>query len=101
MSHGFSPYINPIICLQQADMKSFQVQNRELGAEKVMLTVFFTGTKLISLNALPSGGRFIRDYFISTVRPDIVHERRRILRRVRRGGFFVHIDNSMCHNGRK
>jgi hypothetical protein len=39
-----------------------------------MLTIFFTGTKLVSLNALPFGGRFTQDYFINTVRPDIVHE---------------------------
>jgi hypothetical protein len=48
-----------------------------------MLTIFFTGTKLIGLNALPSGGRFTQDYFINTVLPDIVHERGQILRRVR------------------
>jgi hypothetical protein len=61
-----------------------------IGARKVMLTIFFTGTKLISLNALPHGGRFTQDYFINTVLPDIAHERGRILRRVRRGDLSAH-----------
>jgi hypothetical protein len=29
-----------------------------ISAQKVMLTIFFSGVKLISLNALPSGARF-------------------------------------------
>jgi hypothetical protein len=66
-----------------------------------MLTIFFTGAKLASLNALPPGGRFTHDYFMSTVLSDIVHERAPILRRVRRGDFFVHMDNSMWHNRSK
>jgi hypothetical protein len=53
------------------------------------------------LNALPFGGRFTQDYFINTVRPDIVHEWRPILHGVRRGDCFVHMDNFMCHNRRK
>jgi hypothetical protein len=66
-----------------------------------MLTIFFTGAKLVSLNILPPGGRFTQDYFINTVLFDIVHERGHILRRVHRGDASVHMDNSMCHNGRK
>jgi hypothetical protein len=61
-----------------------------IGAQKVMLTIFFTGTKLVILNALPSGGRFTQDCFINTVLPDIVHERGQILRRVRRVIFCAH-----------
>jgi hypothetical protein len=72
-----------------------------IGAQKDTLTIFFTVTKLISLNALSPGGRFTQDYFINTVLLDIVHARGQILRRVRRGDFCVHMDNSMCHNGRK
>jgi histone-lysine N-methyltransferase SETMAR len=72
-----------------------------IGAQKVILTIFFTGTKLVSLNALPPGGKFTQDYFLNTAPRDIIHERGQILRRVLRGDFFVHMDNSMCHNGRK
>jgi hypothetical protein len=63
------------MCLQQAEMKSFQEQNRQLGLKNVMLTIFFASTKLVSLNALPPGERFTQDYFINTVLTDIVHER--------------------------
>jgi hypothetical protein len=66
-----------------------------------MVTVFFSGAKLISLQALPPGARFTQEYFVNTIVPDIVDARREIFQRVRWGDFFVHMDNSMCHNGRK
>jgi histone-lysine N-methyltransferase SETMAR len=72
-----------------------------IGAQKVMLTIFFSGMKLINLNALPAGARFTQEYFINSILPDILDEKQRIIRRNRRGDFFVHIDNSMCHHGRK
>jgi hypothetical protein len=75
--------------------------NATIGAQKVMLTIFFSGVKLISLNALPAGARFTQEYFINGILPDILDEKQRILRRNRRDDFFVHMDNSMCHNGRK
>jgi hypothetical protein len=62
---------------------------------------FFSGVKLISLNALPAGARFTQEYFINNILPDILDEKQRILGRNRRGDFFVHMDNLMCHNGRK
>jgi hypothetical protein len=72
-----------------------------IRTQKVMLTLFSTDTQLISLNALPPGRRFTQNYFINTVLPDIVDERGQILRRVGLGDCFVHMDNSMYHNGRK
>jgi hypothetical protein len=72
-----------------------------IGARKVILTIFFPGAKLVSLNALPPGGRFTQDYFVNTVLPDIVHERGQILCRVRRGDSCVHMDSSRCDNGHK
>jgi histone-lysine N-methyltransferase SETMAR len=72
-----------------------------IGAQKVMLTIFFSGVKLISLNVLPTGAQFTQEYFINSILPDILDEKQRILRRNRRGDFFVHMDNSLCHNRRK
>jgi hypothetical protein len=72
-----------------------------IGTRKVMVTIFFRSAKLISLQALPPRARFTQEYCIHTIRPDIVHERGQIFRRVHRGDFFVHLDNSMCHDGRK
>jgi hypothetical protein len=72
-----------------------------IGAQKAMLTIFFSGVKLISLHALPAGARFTQEYFINSILPDILDEKQRILRRNHGGDFFAHMDNSMCHNGRK
>jgi histone-lysine N-methyltransferase SETMAR len=72
-----------------------------IGAHKVMLTIFLSGVKLISLNALPIGARFTQEYFIKSIVPDILDEKQRIFRRNRRGPFFIHMDNSMCRNGCK
>jgi hypothetical protein len=39
------------------------------GAHKVMSTIFFSGVKLISLNALPAGARFTQEYLINIILP--------------------------------
>jgi hypothetical protein len=44
-------------------------------AQKVILTIFFSGVKLISLSALPAGARFIQEYFINSILPDILDEK--------------------------
>jgi hypothetical protein len=72
-----------------------------IGTQKVMLTIFFSSVKLISLNALPAGAQFTQEYFINSILSDILDENQRILRGNRRGDVFVHMDNSMCHNDRK
>jgi hypothetical protein len=54
----------------------------QLAVQKVMITVFFTST-LIGSEALPKGRKFGQDYFISTVLPELIKEKRRLLRRKR------------------
>jgi hypothetical protein len=56
-----------------------------------MMAIVFSGAKLISLQALPSGARLTQEYFINTSIRDIVHERGQIFRRGHRGAFFVHM----------
>jgi hypothetical protein len=56
-------------------------------AQKVMSKIFFSGVKLISLNALPDGARFTQEYFINSILPDILDEKQRILRRNGQGNF--------------
>jgi hypothetical protein len=56
---------------------------------------------LITLDILPYGARFNQEYFVNNVLPDIVEARKRIVSRFRQRKCFVHMDNSMCHNGRK
>jgi hypothetical protein len=46
-----------------------------ISAQKVMLTIFFSGVKLIRLNALPAGARFTQEYFINSIFPDILDEK--------------------------
>jgi hypothetical protein len=65
-----------------------------------MLTVFFSDVSLITLNSLPSGARFNQEYFIYNILLDIVEARERVFHGFRRRGFCVHMNNSMCHNGR-
>jgi histone-lysine N-methyltransferase SETMAR len=66
-----------------------------------MVTVFFSGVKLISQKALPPGARFTQEYFINSILPDMADERGRISYRIRRRDFALDMDNSMYHNGRK
>jgi transposase len=72
-----------------------------IDAQKVILTIFFSSVKLVSLNTLPPGARFTQKYFINSILSDIVNKMGRILQRVRRGDYFVYMDDSMCHNGCK
>jgi hypothetical protein len=72
-----------------------------IDSRKVKVTTFFIGAKLFCLQALPPGARYIEEYFINRILPDIVHESGQILRRVHPGDFFVYMDNSMCHNDYK
>jgi hypothetical protein len=47
----------------------------EPAVQKVMITVFFTSTTLIVSEALPKGKKFNKDYFISTVLPELAKEK--------------------------
>jgi hypothetical protein len=58
-----------------------------IGAEKIMLTLFFSAVSLITLNALPSGARFNQAHFINDTPSDIIEERERIFHRFRRREF--------------
>jgi hypothetical protein len=70
-----------------------------IGGRQVMMTIFFSGLHLVTLKALPSGTRFNQEYFIDEILPGIVNKGQQNFRRIQRGTFYVHMDNSMCHNG--
>jgi histone-lysine N-methyltransferase SETMAR len=72
-----------------------------IGVKKTMITVFFTGRKLIVLDILPKGSRFNQLYFVDYIFPDLERENRNFHRRIPDATFCVHMDNSMCHNGSK
>jgi hypothetical protein len=53
-----------------------------IRAQRVMLTIFFSGVSLITVDALPSGAQLPQEYFINNIPLGIVEVRRRIFRRV-------------------
>jgi hypothetical protein len=66
-----------------------------------MRTIFFAACQLILLDVLPKGSKFNQQYFIDHVLPDLKTDTRNFRRRTPFATFWVHIDNSMCHNGSK
>jgi hypothetical protein len=66
-----------------------------------MITLFFTGRKLIVLDALPKGRKYNQLYFVQNIFPESKEENRICRRRNSELTFWVPMDNSMCHNGSK
>jgi hypothetical protein len=44
---------------------------QNISAMKIMVTIFFTSTRLLVLNFLPKGTKFNQDYFIDTMLPNL------------------------------
>jgi hypothetical protein len=65
-----------------------------------MITISFTAGQLILLDVLPKGSKFNQQYFIDYVFPDLKMDNRNFRRRMP-PAIWVHMDNSMCHNGSK
>jgi histone-lysine N-methyltransferase SETMAR len=72
-----------------------------ISASKVMLTVFFTGTRLLVVDALPKGRKYNQEYFIEYILPLLSRQKSLNRRQKPPLDFIVHMDNSMCHNGRE
>jgi hypothetical protein len=66
-----------------------------------MITIFFTSTRLLVLEARPKGAKFNQDYFVNAIFPGLYNEKRRISRKEDFPAFSVQMDNSMCQNGNK
>jgi histone-lysine N-methyltransferase SETMAR len=73
----------------------------DISTPKTMITIFFTSRRLLVSEALPKGTKFNQDYFIQYILPGLYREKTRISRKTGFPAFSVHMDNSMCHNGRK
>jgi histone-lysine N-methyltransferase SETMAR len=69
--------------------------------KKTMLTVFFTSRRLIVLEALPKGTPFAQHSFLSDILPDFGGEKLRYRRKSPGQEFFLHMENSKCHNAKK
>jgi hypothetical protein len=66
-----------------------------------MITLFFTGRKLIVFDTLSKGSRFNQPYFVDYIFPDSKRENVNFHRRIPRTNFWVYMDNSLCHNESK
>jgi hypothetical protein len=72
-----------------------------IGTKKTMITVFFTASIGMVPDILPQGRNFNQLYFVHSIFPDLKGENMRYGRRTAGSTFWVHIDNSMYHNGSK
>jgi hypothetical protein len=72
-----------------------------IDAKRTMIEPFFTARKLIVLEVLPKGRKFKQQYFIDYIFPDLKRANMNFHRREIGRTFWVHMDNSLCHNGSK
>jgi hypothetical protein len=71
------------------------------ATKRAMVTIFLTGRKFLILDPLSREEKFNQDYFMAVDAPELSKENMNAERKVRKNRLFVHINNSMCHNGRK
>jgi hypothetical protein len=83
----------------QAPFEVIPRTRQTIGAKKTMITIFFTACQLILLDVHPKGSKFNQQYFIDCVFPDSQTKNRNFRRRMPLATFWMHTDNSMCHNG--
>jgi hypothetical protein len=99
-----SPVSATVIHLQQCLRAPSEVIPRTrqtIGVKQTMITIFFTACQLILLDVLPKGSKFNQQYFIDCVFPDLKTENLSFRGRTPLATFWVHMDNSMCHNESK
>jgi hypothetical protein len=65
------------------------------------VTIFFTGTKPLILYVLPHEEKFNQNHFLAAIAPELSKENSNSKQRVDKKQLIAHMDNSMCHNGRK
>jgi hypothetical protein len=66
-----------------------------------MITIFFTARQPILLDVLSKGSNFNQQDFIDSVFPDLQSENLNFRRRIPLATFWVHMDNSVYHDGSK
>jgi hypothetical protein len=71
---------------------------RSWGFKKVVITVFFIYKMLVVSEALQKRRKLNQDYFISSVLPWLMIEKRRFTLKNHGATFLFHIGNSACHN---
>jgi hypothetical protein len=73
--------------------------SQTIGNKKVMIAIFFTGTRLMTLEWLPGGQQYNKDYLINTILDGVntSYNQGRGQRVTKHT--FIHMDNSKVHNG--
>jgi hypothetical protein len=69
--------------------------------EKTLIRVFFTAKKFIAFDVLSRGGMVNQLYFINNIFPDLQIGNLDFRHQKAGSSLWVHIDNSICHNGSK
>jgi hypothetical protein len=72
-----------------------------IDVKKTMIMLFFTARQLILLDVLPKGSKFNQQYFIDYLFPDLKTANQNFRRRMALATFWVHMNNSIGHNGSK
>jgi hypothetical protein len=67
----------------------------------VMIMVLFTAQQLIVLGVLPKGEKYNQKSFVQNILPLLLNAKKPFPRQKTAINFFVHTDNSMCHNGHR
>jgi hypothetical protein len=97
MSHGSFTHTNLTICMKRLALRSFLKRDTQSG-QKIMLTVSFSGERLLVLETFPKGRKFKQDYFLQSVLPALANEKRRYCRKNRSVDLFVHVDTATPRN---
>jgi hypothetical protein len=66
-----------------------------------MIPLFFTRQQLLVIDILAKGSKFNQLYFVDYNFPDLKMESVNFHDRIPKATFWVHLDNSMWHNGSK
>jgi hypothetical protein len=85
----------------QAPSEVISRTRQAIGAQNTKITIFFTARQLLLLNVLSKGSKFDQQYFIDYAFLDLKTENLNFCRRMPLATFWLHMDNSMCHNGSK
>jgi transposase len=72
-----------------------------ISAKKIVITLFFTARKLIVLDVMPKGWKDNQRYFVDNRVSRLKRGKMSFARRNPGSTFWVHMDNSICHNRAK
>jgi hypothetical protein len=67
-----------------------------IATKKALVTAFFTGTKLLTLNVIPREKRLNQNYFLGILIPELSRENMNARRRVGNNLPLVFMDSLMC-----